>query len=179
MRLNLLAQRTLLTAIATLPLLAAAAADELSVTIHAISAQGIGEAIGTVRFTDTESGLAITPQLSKLSAGAHGFHIHEKPNCGTAEKDGKPVAGLAAGGHYDPHSSTKHEGPAGQGHHGDLPALMVNADGTASETMIAPRLTTQDVKGRALMIHEGGDNYSDTPKPLGGGGARIACGVIE
>ena len=28
------------------------------------------------------------------------------------------------------------------------------------------------------MIHEGGDNYSDTPKPLGGGGARMACGVI-
>jgi Cu-Zn family superoxide dismutase len=29
------------------------------------------------------------------------------------------------------------------------------------------------------MIHAGSDNYSDSPKPLGGGGARIACGVIE
>jgi Cu-Zn family superoxide dismutase len=29
------------------------------------------------------------------------------------------------------------------------------------------------------MIHEGGDNYSDEPAPLGGGGARIACGVID
>jgi Cu-Zn family superoxide dismutase len=29
------------------------------------------------------------------------------------------------------------------------------------------------------MIHEGGDNYSDKPKPLGGGGARIACGVVK
>ena len=28
------------------------------------------------------------------------------------------------------------------------------------------------------MIHSGGDNYSDEPK-LGGGGARVACGVIE
>ena len=36
----------------------------------------------------------------------------------------------------------------------------------------------EDVSGRALMIHEGGDNYADEPKPLGGGGARIACGVI-
>ncbi|SSP59941.1 Cu/Zn superoxide dismutase [Acinetobacter baumannii] len=29
------------------------------------------------------------------------------------------------------------------------------------------------------MIHAGGDNYSDSPLPLGGGGARIACGVIK
>jgi Cu-Zn family superoxide dismutase len=29
------------------------------------------------------------------------------------------------------------------------------------------------------MIHAGGDNYSDEPEPLGGGGARIACGVVE
>ncbi|TMA53165.1 MAG: hypothetical protein E6J75_15750, partial [Deltaproteobacteria bacterium] len=34
----------------------------------------------------------------------------------------------------------------------------------------------EDVAGRALVIHEGGDNYSDTPKPLGGGGVRMACG---
>jgi Cu-Zn family superoxide dismutase len=35
------------------------------------------------------------------------------------------------------------------------------------------------IRGKALMIHAGGDNYSDRPAPLGGGGARIACGVIE
>lgn len=29
------------------------------------------------------------------------------------------------------------------------------------------------------MIHAVGDNYSDTPAPLGSGGARIACGVIK
>lgn len=29
------------------------------------------------------------------------------------------------------------------------------------------------------MIHAGSDNYSDDPKPLGGGGDRIACGVIQ
>lgn len=28
------------------------------------------------------------------------------------------------------------------------------------------------------MVHAGGDNYADDPKPLGGGGARIACGSI-
>ncbi|MEW3305172.1 hypothetical protein MZT66_26250 [Escherichia coli] len=26
--------------------------------------------------------------------------------------------------------------------------------------------------------HAGGDNHDDHPEPLGGGGARIACGII-
>ena len=38
---------------------------------------------------------------------------------------------------------------------------------------------TEAVKGRALMVHMGGDNHSDHPAPLGGGGARMACGVIQ
>ena len=42
-----------------------------------------------------------------------------------------------------------------------------------------PHLTVADVKGHSIMIHVGGDNYSDQPAPLGGGGARIACGVVE
>jgi Cu/Zn superoxide dismutase len=36
-----------------------------------------------------------------------------------------------------------------------------------------------EIRGRSIMVHTGGDNYSDTPAPLGGGGARIACGVIK
>ena len=35
------------------------------------------------------------------------------------------------------------------------------------------------LKGKALIIHAGGDNYSDRPAPLGGGGARVACGLIQ
>jgi Cu-Zn family superoxide dismutase len=29
------------------------------------------------------------------------------------------------------------------------------------------------------MIHDGGDNYSDEPAKLGGGGNRMVCGVIK
>ena len=39
-------------------------------------------------------------------------------------------------------------------------------------------LKVADMEGHALMIHAGGDNYADAPKPLGGGGERIACGVV-
>lgn len=86
---------------------------------------------------------------------------------------------LAAGGHYDPAGTGKHEGYEGQGHIGDLPVLTVAADGNASTDVAAPRLKMSDVKSRSLMIHAGGDNYSDLPAPLGGGGARIACGVVK
>jgi len=36
-----------------------------------------------------------------------------------------------------------------------------------------------DLAGHAVVIYEGGDNFSDQPKPLGGGGGRIACGVVK
>ena len=63
---------------------------------------------------------------------------------------------------------------------GDLPVLTVGADGTAKEELTAPHIKDLGaVRGRALMIHAGGDNYADEPKPLGGGGARIACGVVR
>jgi Cu-Zn family superoxide dismutase len=53
---------------------------------------------------------------------------------------------------------------------------VVNTDGKATLPVLAPRLTVKDVRGHSVMIHEGADNYSDQPAPLGGGGARIACG---
>ena len=156
-------------------------AAQLTVTMNAISAEGIGAAIGSVVLTDTRRGLLIEPDLRGLPAGAHGFHVHEKPNCGAAaSSDGRPAAGLAAGGHYDPGKTAKHRGPhAIDGHLGDLPVLVVDADGTAKLPVLAPRLKIRDLRGRALMIHAGADNYADDPAPLGGGGARIACGVFR
>ena len=61
---------------------------------------------------------------------------------------------------------------------GDLPPLFVDNQGKATSPVLAPRIKIADPKGRALMVHAGGDNHSDTPKKLGGGGARMACGVI-
>jgi len=60
-----------------------------------------------------------------------------------------------------------------------LPPLVVAADGNATLPVLAPRLSVKDVTNHSIMIHEGADNYSDQPKPLGGGGARVACGVIQ
>lgn len=129
-------------------------------------------AIGQVSFKDTQHGLLITPHLSELSPGEHGFHIHVRPNCA---QEGK-----AAGGHLDPLHTNKHLGPNNiHGHLGDLPTLHVEKDGHADGAVTAPRLTTYNLHGHSIMIHQGGDNYQDNPKPLGGGGARVGCGVIH
>jgi Cu-Zn family superoxide dismutase len=150
------------------------------VNINAISASGLGKVIGTIGISDASEGLVIMPDLTELPPGDHGFHIHVNPDCGPgAGADGQPAAGLAAGGHFDPATTGKHLGPHGQGHKGDLPAMRVDSGGNAMTAVIAPNLKLADVKGRAIMIHAGGDNYSDQPAPLGGGGARIACGVIK
>lgn len=160
--------------------LAGAAQADVKVTVHQVSEQGVMDELGHVAIAESEYGLVFTPNIKGLAAGLHGFHLHENPSCKPQEKDGKVTPAGAAGGHYDPDGSKKHGAPWGDGHLGDLPALHVDADGNATVPVLAPRLTKLDqIKGRALMIHEGGDNYSDHPMPLGGGGGRMACGVIE
>lgn len=160
--------------------LGTAAAAEISVPMFLAEAQGAGRAIGQVVIAETPYGLVFVPQLTGLPPGLHGFHVHENPSCDAKDKDGTPVPALAAGGHYDPAGSKKHGQPWGDGHLGDLPALFVAASGEASNPVLAPRLKSlADVRGRSLMIHAGGDNHADHPVPLGGGGARQACGVIR
>ena len=158
---------------------AAVQAASTEVQMNLVTPKGIGHSLGTVKITETDKGLEFAPDLKALPPGEHGFHVHAKGSCQPAMKEGKPTAAEAAGGHLDPQNSGKHEGPEGMGHLGDLPVLVVNNDGKATDPVVAPRLKKLDeVKGKALMIHVGGDNMSDKPKPLGGGGARYACGVI-
>lgn len=155
-------------------------AETLSVPVKAVSAEGIGESVGTVKIESSQYGLVFRPELSGLDAGTHGFHIHAKGSCEPADKDGETIAAGSAGGHWDPKNTGKHGEPWGEGHMGDLPALMVDSEGQANQPVLAPRLKSLgDIKGLALMVHKGGDNHSDHPQPLGGGGARVACGVIE
>ena len=167
-----------LASLSVLPFVAASTskAEGVKVDMHQISAEGVGASMGALDLAESAQGLSISGQLTNLTAGEHGFHIHEKPNCGPGEKDGKVSPGIAAGSHFDPKATKKHAGPDGNGHLGDLPKLVVSADGKIS--IVAPHLKLADVKAHALVIHEGGDNYSDAPE-AGGGGKRIACGVIE
>ena len=172
-------KKLLITILGLLVAGAAAQAEERVVTIYVTDGAGVGRAIGTVTASSSPYGTILTPNLSGLTPGLHGFHVHQNPNCGPAEKQGNRVPGLAAGGHYDPAVAGIHIGPYRNGHLSDLPALYVDADGKATHPVLAPRLKVSDLEGRSLMIHAGGDNYSDYPKKLGGGGSRVACGVVK
>lgn len=157
-----------------------AGAAEVIVKLDMVDANGVGATVGTVRIVETSFGLVFYPQLKGVVPGLHGFHVHENASCAPGVQNGAPAAAIAAGGHYDPAATKKHGEPWGDGHLGDLPALYVAADGSAANPVLAPRLKTlADVDNRALMVHAGGDNHSDHPQPLGGGGARIVCGVIK
>ena len=171
--------KAILLSVAVIGIAGVAVAVETSVSMNLVTETGPGGSVGDVTFSDSDDGLEISPMLHGLTPGEHGFHVHQNPDCGPKEKDGKMVPGLAAGGHYDPDETGSHQGPDGDGHLGDLPTMVVAEDGTAMEVTVAPRLTVADLSGRSLMIHQNGDNYSDEPKPLGGGGPRVACGVFE
>ena len=153
-------------------------AAELVVPLRAVDAKGVGADVGAVTVSESRYGTAFTPALKGLAPGIHGFHVHQNPNCAPGEKDGVIAAAIGAGGHYDPDATARHGTPWGDGHRGDLPPLYVDQSGAATQAVLAPRLKLDDLKGRSLMLHAGGDNHADHPAPLGGGGARIACGVV-
>ena len=169
----------LLTTMAALTALPAVAADRTA-TILRTTPEGTAETLGTVTIAGSPAGATLKLALHGLPPGPHGFHVHDNGACGPTLTNGTRVPAGAAGGHLDPDHTGKHEGPAGAGHRGDLPVLEVQADGTADQTLTAPRLKDVDaLKGHALIIHAAGDNYADAPAPLGGGGGRFACGVIQ
>lgn len=128
---------------------------------------------GKVLIMETAHGLLFVPDLKGLSGGVHGFHVHEHPDCGNQ--------GMNAGDHYDPKKTGKHLGPYdNNGHLGDLPALIVLSDGNSTMPVLAPRIKKiSEINNRSLMIHAGGDTYSDIPVKNGGGGGRMICGVIQ
>jgi len=157
------------------------AAESVTVDMARTSESGSGPSLGSVSISESKYGLGFTPHLAGLEPGLHGFHVHMTGNCNAVEVDGKLTPAGAAGGHWDPDKTGRHGFPwEDDAHRGDLPALYVAADGSASLAVLAPRLKSlKDLHNRALMVHAGADNHADHPQPLGGGGARFACGVIK
>jgi Cu-Zn family superoxide dismutase len=147
------------------------AASGITIKMNLLNAENNNKNIGAIVAKETPYGLLLTPNLNSLTPGEHGFHVHVNPSC--------DKQGMDAGGHLDPEKTNKHLGPYDdKGHLGDLPVLIVDKEGSATLPVLAPRLKLQDLKNHSLMVHEGGDNYSDMPK-LGGGGGRIACGIVN
>jgi Cu-Zn family superoxide dismutase len=131
---------------------------------------------GTVRFEQSGAQVTVIADLTGLPPGEHGIHVHENGDCGHPEFE-------TAGGHFNP-SNMPHGAPASGMHHaGDLGNLTATEQGTASYRLSTTDLTLEEgdgdrsVVGRALIVHEGADDFA--AQPDGAAGARIACGVIE
>ncbi|MEO8401308.1 MAG: superoxide dismutase family protein [Gammaproteobacteria bacterium] len=143
----------------------------LIVPMRLVDANGEGRSLGSIKLDDTLYGVIITPKLHNLPAGVHGFAVTECPLC--------IDYAIAAGGHLDPQHNDRHEGPyRGSGHLGDLPVLIVHANGRATLPVLAPRLKLAQMSGHSLVIAAGSDNYSDQPLKEYSAKVRIACGVI-
>jgi len=136
-----------------------------------------GEQIGIVTFEATTTGtVLVNASFQNLPEGTHGFHIHETGAC-------EPDFG-AAGGHYAPRGHS-HGILEGEGKHaGDMPNLMVPANGAVQTQYFVGGVSLQDGEtgylldddGSAVIVHAGPDDYES--QPSGAAGDRIACGVI-
>ena len=130
---------------------------------------------GWAAFHDTEEGLVVEAQVSHASPGNHGFHIHEKGDCGDS--------GNAAGGHYNP-DGVKHGFLPKDGfqaaHAGDFGNIEVGPDGIGSIKLVVSGLTVSggkyNVENRSVIFHEKEDNFG---QPTGNAGGRIGCGIIR
>lgn len=135
-----------------------------------------GMQVGTATLTETSDGLRISITGSKLPPGPHGVHIHAVGVCQTPEF-------VSAGGHFNPggkkHGRLNPEGP----HAGDLPNLVVAANGEGKIEVVTKAVTLGrgptslfGQSGTSIVIHADADD--DRTDPTGNSGGRIACGVI-
>lgn len=151
-----------------------------------------GEQVGTVELAFGADGAILELEVSGLSPGYHGFHVHEtgvcEPDSQSPSDPGMTGDFLSAGGHLAAEDQAHGE------HDGDLPSLLATADGTANLTVTSDRLTEATVlddDGSALMVHAGPDNFGNIPERYapqgpdemtentGDSGGRVACAVLQ
>jgi Cu-Zn family superoxide dismutase len=127
---------------------------------------------GVVTFIQEGNGVRVVAEITGLSPGKHGFHIHEFG-------DGTSADGLALGGHFNP-GNTMHGGPEDQERHvGDLGNLEADKSGRAKYNRLDTRIALHgrnSIIGRSVVIKERVDDYKT--QPGGGAGQRIAYGTI-
>lgn len=137
--------------------------------IHPAEGQEVN---GTVTFSKEKNGIRVHAELSGLSAGKHGFHIHTYGDCSTPDLS-------SAGGHYNPNNND-HGAPTDQNRHmGDMGNVEAGDNGNATLDYIDNHIKLNgpnNVIGRAIIVHQGEDDL--TSQPSGNAGPRIGCGVI-
>jgi superoxide dismutase, Cu-Zn family len=132
---------------------------------------------GNVVFTDENGQVSMTAIISGLAEGTHAIHLHEKGDCSAAD-------GKSAGGHWNPTNADHGKwGDSNGFHKGDIGNFKVDANGngtvnlTTDEWCIGCGDKNKDIVGKAVIVHDGVDDY--TSQPSGAAGTRVGCGVIQ
>ena len=133
---------------------------------------------GEVTFTEVDGVVKMKANFTGLSEGEHAIHLHEKADC--SSDDGK-----STGGHWNPTAQPHGKwGDEGGYHKGDIGNFTADADGNAQvefstdQWCIGCDDDTQNIIGKAVIVHQGVDDY--TSQPSGAAGARISCtGIIQ
>lgn len=127
---------------------------------------------GLVKIQAHPKGVKIVADLENLSPGSHGFHIHTYGDL--SDSSAKNVG---------PHFGMKTEGSEGSTHSrpadgrpiGDLQMLKAGDDGKAHMEMILHGISTSQLIGRSILVHEHEDRLV---KKVWESGPKIAMGVI-
>ena len=140
------------------------------VVLHATKSGG--EAGGKVTFTKVEGGIKVQGEISGLTPGEHGFHIHEFGDVSSPDA-------MSAGGHFNP-SKSEHGAPTAEKRHaGDLGNITASAKGVAKIDFIEPHMSflgSSSIIGHSVIVHDKADDLKT--QPTGNAGARVAAGVI-
>lgn len=141
--------------------------------IEAKSESGIS---GTVTFTEMDGKIKMEASIVGATEGDHAIHIHAIGDCSAED-------GTSAGGHWNPTNENHGKWGITPFHKGDIGNIIIRADGTGSITRetdlwcIGCEDDEKDVLGKAIIIHQGPDDFSS--QPAGAAGPRIGCGEIK
>ena len=127
---------------------------------------------GMITLTKTGNEVQVVGDITGLTPGKHGFHVHEKGDCSAPDA-------ASAGAHFSV-GQHKHGGPTtSERHEGDLGNIEADASGKAHIDWKGKMNFSgaDSVIGKSLVVHEKEDDLKTDPS--GNSGARQACGVIE
>lgn len=131
---------------------------------------------GEIEFTEKIGQVLMVAKFKGLKPGTHAIHLHETADC--SSKDGK-----SSGGHWNPTNEPHGKWGDSKGYHkGDIGNFEVNEDGTAtvrfetSEWCIDCDDMEKNIIGRAVVVHQGGDDFIS--QPSGDAGTRVGCAEI-
>lgn len=162
----------ILTMALVVTLVAVAQAQLMTKAVAVLSPTKGSIASGTVTFTKLQTGVKIVADVSGLTPGPHGFHVHEFGDCSAPDAS-------SAGGHFNP-SRAQHGAPNSPLRHaGDFGNLVADVSGKAHYERVDTMISfdgANSIIGRAVIVHENVDDLKT--QPTGNAGGRVACGVI-